>query len=139
MIAIGMDTHKELSYVYASASDPSDVDDVIFAEEFNTEFRRPVTSDAKGLGQISSYLEGREHCILIENSSKAHDVFWTLTDLGCTVLVANASDLYRINMSILYSACRQRFGSIQNKHVREEDGCPRCIGTRSIYAPPHQR
>lgn len=100
MIAIGMDTHKELSYVYASASDPSDVDDVIFAEEFNTEFRRPVTSDAKGLGQISSYLEGREHCILIENSSKAHDVFWTLTDLGCTVLVANASDLYRINMSV---------------------------------------
>lgn len=129
MIAIGMDTHKELSYVHAVASDPSDIDDQLFAEEFNIEFKRPVTSDKKGLERIASFLENRGHSILIENSSKAHDVFWTLTDMGCTVIVANASDLYRINMSVKKTDAHDAFelAGYMRRRINGEDEFSPCL------------
>jgi transposase len=37
--------------------------------------------------------------ILIENSTKSHDVYWMLTNLGYHVVVAHAPDLYRITKS----------------------------------------
>lgn len=37
--------------------------------------------------------------MLIENSTKSHDVYWMLTNLGYHVVVAHASDLYRITKS----------------------------------------
>ena len=37
--------------------------------------------------------------ILIENSTKSHDVYWMLTNLGYHVVVAHAADLYRITKS----------------------------------------
>ena len=129
MIAIGMDAHMAMSYMHAVASDLTDLEDSEFAETFNLTFRKPVTSNVEGLSKIADFLKDRDHCILIENSSKAHDVFWTLTDLGCTVLVANASDLYRINMSVKKTDAHDaaELAAYMRRRINGEDEFSACL------------
>lgn len=98
-LAIGIDVHAKKLTSFALPQDEENIEELEFCEEFNKEFRT-TPADRTSLSRIAKWLDGREHLILIENSTKTHEVFWILTDLGCVVVVANASDLYRITMSV---------------------------------------
>jgi len=99
-IAIGIDVHmvKCAAYaVYAGMGEPRQRH-LDFLEGFNKDFRR-FPSDAVGMKELAERVRGHEADILIENSTKSHDVYWMLTNLGLRVTVAHATDLYRITMS----------------------------------------
>jgi len=99
-IAIGIDVHKEkctACALYAGTDEPRKKN-LDFLDKFNTDFRR-FPSDAAGMVGLMNRLQGQESYILIENSTKSHDVYWMLTNLGFRVTVAHAADLYRITRS----------------------------------------
>ena len=99
-IAIGIDVHKEkcaAHAVYAGAGEPRQRHRDLL-EGFNRDFRR-FPSDAEGMKELADRVRGHEADILIENSTKAHDVYWMLTNLGLSVTAAHAADLYRITKS----------------------------------------
>ena len=99
MLAIGMDVHSSMSAAYAVATDPMDAAERDMAEGLNRSFKK-FPSNYSGMKKLSDYLDGYEHCILIENSTKTHEVFWILNDLECNVMVAYSADLYRITKSV---------------------------------------
>lgn len=99
MLAIGMDVHSSKTTAYAVPLDESDMDMRAMAEDFNRSFKN-FCSDRTGYAKIASFLDGTEHCILIENSTKTHEVFWIMNDLDLTVVVAHATDLFRITQSV---------------------------------------
>ena len=99
MIAIGMDIHSSKTTAYAVPLDESDLNDCAICEDFNRSFKN-FYSDRPGYAKVASFLAGTEHCILIENSTKTHEVFWMMADLDLTVLVAHATDLFRITKSV---------------------------------------
>lgn len=108
-LAIGMDVHSKKLTSFAVPQNDEDIEETEFCMEFNKEFRS-TPADRATLSRAADWLKDREHLILIENSTKTHEVFWILTDLGCTVVVANASDLFRITMSVKktdYHDCRE--------------------------------
>lgn len=100
-IAIGIDVHKvncALCAVRASPGTSSEPEQQLL-DRLNKEFRR-FPSDPDGMRQLESVL-GHDHevGILVENSTKTHDVYWMLTCLGYEVTVAHATDLYIITKS----------------------------------------
>ncbi|WP_400257431.1 IS110 family RNA-guided transposase [Methanomethylophilus alvi] len=99
MLAIGMDVHSSKTTAYAVPLEESDLNMCAIAEDFNKSFRN-FNSDRPGYAKVASFLEGIEHCILIENSTKSHEVFWIMSDLDLTVVVAHATDLFRITKSV---------------------------------------
>ena len=99
MLAIGMDVHSSRTTAYAVPLEESDLNMCAIAEDFNKSFRN-FNSDRPGYAKVASFLEGIEHCILIENSTKSHEVFWIMSDLDLTVVVAHATDLFRITKSV---------------------------------------
>ena len=99
MIAIGMDVHSSKTTAHAVPLEESDLEAKEVADDFNKGFRI-FNSDRPGYAKVAAFLEGVEHCILVENSTKTHEVFWMLTDLGCDVMVAHAADLFRITQSV---------------------------------------
>lgn len=94
-----MDVHSSKTTAHAVPLDESDADMRTVADDFNKLFKS-FYSDRPGYSKVASFLEGIEHCILIENSTKSHEVFWMLSDLDCTVMVAHATDLFRITKSV---------------------------------------
>lgn len=48
------------------------------------------------------FLRIKEHDaeLLIENSTKSHDIYWMLKSMGLNIIVAHSSDLYRITKSL---------------------------------------
>jgi transposase len=99
-IAIGIDVHKEecaACAVYAGTGEPQrrHRDSL---EKFNKDFRR-FPSDAAGMRELADRIRDHEAYVLIENSTKSHDVYWMLRNLDIKVTVAHAADLYRITMS----------------------------------------
>lgn len=99
MLAIGMDVHKSVITAHAVPLHEEDEESRMLAEEFNLKFRKFKAVNTE-YEKVTEFLEEAEHCILIENSTKSHEVFWTLTDLDCTVMVAYSTDLYRITKSV---------------------------------------
>ena len=99
MLAIGMDVHSSRTTAYAVPLDESDLEMCATAEDFNGSFRS-FFSNRPGYAKVASFLEGIEHCILIENSTKSHEIFWMMSDLDLTVLVAHTTDLFRITKSV---------------------------------------
>jgi transposase len=99
MLAIGMDVHSSKTTAYAVPLDESDLDMRAIADDFNRCFKN-FYSDRPGYAKVASFLNGIDHCILIENSTKTHEVFWMMDDLDLTVLVAHATDLFRITKSV---------------------------------------
>lgn len=100
IIAIGIDVHKELCVgyaVFAGQGEPRPAH-TAYLEKFNKDFRR-FPSNSGGMKSLAERVDGHEVHILIENSTKAHDVYWMLTNLGLDVTVAHAPDLYNITMS----------------------------------------
>lgn len=99
-IAIGIDVHKEKCAafaVFAGLGEPRPKH-TEFLNKFNEDFRR-FTSDFKGMNELHDRVRDHDVEILIENSTKSHDVYWMLTQLGLKVTVAHSPDLYRITMS----------------------------------------
>lgn len=99
MLAIGMDVHSSKITAHAVPLYKDDIESSAFAEDFNTIFRK-FSADRPGLTYLAGKIRNEEHCILIENSTKTHEVYWILTDLGCTVMVAYSTDLFRITKSV---------------------------------------
>ncbi|MGN0137378.1 MAG: IS110 family transposase [Candidatus Methanomethylophilaceae archaeon] len=99
-IAIGIDVHKEKCAafaVFAGLGDPRPRH-TAFLEKFNEDFRR-FPSDYAGMTALFERVRDHDAEVLIENSTKSHDIYWMLTNLGLKVTVAHATDLYRITMS----------------------------------------
>ena len=92
MWAIGADVHKRSTTFYALDDDGEPVDG------FNRLFRS-VRSNEEGYLEVRRYLDGKEYSILMENSTKTHDVVWTMEGLGIEVLVAHSPDLKKIAKS----------------------------------------
>lgn len=99
MIAIGMDIHSSRTTAFAVPLDESDIEICEITENFNRIFRN-FRSDRAGFANVAAFLEGLEHCILIENSTKTHEIFWIMADLNLSVMVAHATDLFRITKSV---------------------------------------
>ena len=92
MLAIGADVHKKWTTFHALDENGEPV------KEFNRKFGS-VPSNREGFEELAEYLNGKEHMILLENSTKTHDVYWTMKDLGLDVIVAHSTDLARITKS----------------------------------------
>ena len=100
-IAIGMDLHKKTAVCYAAYAgdrEPSEKNKE-FLEDFNRRFRTQG-SEPGDVARIAAAIRGHEAHILIENSSKAYETYWVLTNMGCKVIVAQSQDLYRITKSV---------------------------------------
>ena len=99
--AIGMDVHKDtctakiLCGEYGKKS--KRIDD--FTESFDTKFRR-FSSGAPEFLEMARFMKNKECHILIENSTKSHEVYWILKSLGFDVTVAHATDLRNITDSV---------------------------------------
>ncbi len=100
-IAIGMDLHAKTAVcyaVFAGEGEPKPKH-VEFLEEFNRKHRTQA-SETEDMAALAATLCGHDAYILIENSSKTYETYWTLTNLGVKVIVAQAQDLYRITKSV---------------------------------------
>jgi len=99
MLAIGMDVHSSMSTAHAAPVDLSDDEEREFCEEFNRTFTK-FPSTRTGMSKVAGFIGDRDHCILIENSTKTHELFWIMDDVGLTVIVAHSTDLFRITKSV---------------------------------------
>ena len=72
MLCIGTDVHAKLLTSYAVPLDMEDVEEKEFCDEFNREFKS-TPADRQTMLRQAKWLQGWEHCILIENSTKTHD------------------------------------------------------------------
>jgi len=100
-IAIGMDVHAKKSSahaVYAGIGDMPERHEKLLSS-FNKEFGE-FPSDGEGMQKMASFLSKHECHVLIENSTKSHEIYWILKNLGLDVTVAQAADLYRITKSV---------------------------------------
>lgn len=99
-LAVGIDVHKEkcVAHVTHCGLNEPKPKQKEFLDRINEEFRR-FPSDVRGLTDLARALKGHEIHILIENSTKSHDVYWILKGLDLDVTVAHATDLKQITMS----------------------------------------
>jgi len=100
-IAVGMDLHAKRTTAFAvpaNASIEMSTDERTFLEDFNRTFRS-FPSDKDGMTEMVEFLKGHDVHILIENSTKTHEIYWMLTEMEMSVTVAFAADLYRITKS----------------------------------------
>lgn len=97
-VAIGIDVHKKNCAAYAVRKD-NRKDKTGYLETINTDLRR-FKSDIDGFRKFEEIV-GHKHeiHILIENSTKTHEVYWILKNMGYDVVVAHTTDLYRITKS----------------------------------------
>ena len=94
-----MDVHSSKTTVYAVPLKESDLDMRASAEDFIRSFKN-FYSGRPGYVKVASFLEGIEHFILIKNSTKSHETFWMMAGLDLIVLVARATDHFRITKSV---------------------------------------
>lgn len=101
-VACGIDVHKEKCAVrIVDASIGGMVPDGLeeHIESLNSQLRR-IKSDTEGLSNLADILSGFDEVgILMENSTKTHDVYRILTGLNLDITVAHSTDLYRITHS----------------------------------------
>lgn len=100
--AIGIDVHKSTCNAHMVCADYGKDSQRIrdFIGSFNERFGTFPTG-ALDFIEMARILKGRQCSILIENSTKGHDVYWTLRNLDLDVYVAHSTDLYRINKSVV--------------------------------------
>lgn len=100
-LAVGIDVHKELCAAHATGGSAHKVTSKqqYFIDRFNSQFER-FPSDSRGMYSLCQFLKGHEVHILIENSTKSHDIYWMLKGMGMEVIVAHATDLKNITQSM---------------------------------------
>ena len=101
-LAIGMDLHAKnctvfCSYAISEQNDLSE-NDLGFLSSFNEKFQK-IPSDEDSMQMLKNAIGGREHSILIENSTKTHEMYWMMKRMGLNVFVAHSTDLFRITKS----------------------------------------
>jgi len=92
MLAIGADVHMKTTTFFALDEEGKPL------KEFNRLFKR-VPSNLEGYSQVCGYLDGEEYQILVENSSKTHDVKWIAEELCMNMIVGHSPDLKKITQS----------------------------------------
>ena len=92
MWAIGGDVHAKTTTFYALDDEGQPV------EDFNRRFVK-VKSDREGFSCVCRHLAGVDYQILVENSTKTHDVVWIMEELCMNVIVAHTPDLKKIAQS----------------------------------------
>ena len=92
MWAIGADVHMKTTTFFAFDDEAKPVTD------FNRMFKS-VRSNREGFILVRMYLENIDYQILMENSSKTHDVQWTWEELGMNYIVAPSNELKKITQS----------------------------------------
>lgn len=127
---MGIDVHKEKCAAYARFAGTGEPRrrHTEFLEKFNKDFNR-FPSDARGMNKIADRLKDHEAEVLIENSTKSHDVYWMLTNLGIKVTVAHATDLYAITRSVDKNDtndARKLSGYMWRVMMGQEDEFARC-------------
>ena len=100
-LAVGIDVHKEMCAAHATGGGANKVSSKqqYFIDRFNDQFDR-FPSDSRGMHSLCQFLKGHEVHILIENSTKSHDIYWMLKGMGMDVIVAHATDLKNITQSM---------------------------------------
>lgn len=100
-LAVGIDVHKEMCAAHATSGGVNKANNKqqYFIDRFNDQFRR-FPSDSRGIHSLCQFLKGHEVHILIENSTKSHDIYWMLKGMGMDVIVAHATDLKNITQSM---------------------------------------
>jgi len=133
-VCIGLDVHAKLITGYAVPLSIEDEEEKEFCAEFNREFKK-IPAEKSDLLRMASWLKDVEHSILIENSTKTHEVFWTLVDAGCTVVVANARDLYRITKSVKKTDYHdsKELASYMRRRVMGEDEFAVCLMVDDVW------
>ena len=99
-LTAGLDVHKEKCAVhiaYGGLNKPSAKQQAVI-DKMNEELRR-IPSDYRGMKKLADRLKDHEAYILMENSTKSHNVYWMLKELGMNVIVAHSTDLERITKS----------------------------------------
>ena len=92
MWAIGADVHMKTTTFFAFDEEGRPVTD------FNRMFKS-VRSNKEGFLYVRMYLDKIDYQILVENSSKTHDVQWTWEELGMNYIVAPSHELKKITQS----------------------------------------
>jgi len=100
IIAVGIDVHKKTSSAYAVYAGKGEENEkhTKFLNELNKEFR-DFGSTPERYANLMAFVRGHECHVLLENSTKAHEVYWILRNGGMKVVVAHSTDLYRITRS----------------------------------------
>jgi transposase len=100
ILAIGIDVHKNTSSAYAVYAGRGQENEKHrkFLNSFNNEFTK-FPSTAENMKDMVTFVRGHECHILLENSTKAHEIYWVLRNTGMNVIVAQAQDLYHITRS----------------------------------------
>lgn len=133
-VCIGLDVHAKMITSFATPLDAMDAECAEFCREFTAEFKK-TAADRASLERMASWLDGVDHSILIENSTKTHEVFWTLVDAGCTVVVAKASDLFRITKSVKKTDrhdCEELAHYMRRRMMGEEE-FSQCLMVDSVW------
>lgn len=97
-INIGADVHSKSISAYAIPTFDTESEELEYCEEFNIRFGK-FRNDYESLSDLANFVRDTEHGILIENTGFTNVLYWTLTNMGCTVIVALPTDLYEINQS----------------------------------------
>lgn len=97
-INIGADVHSKTISAYAIPTFDTESEELEFCEEFNSRFAK-FRNDYESLSVFATFVRDVEHGILIENTGFTNVLYWTLVNMGCTVVVALPTDLYEINQS----------------------------------------
>ena len=99
--AIGIDVHKKTSSAYAVYAGKGTEKEKhrTFLDSFNKEFGE-FPSTPEMYNEIMRFARGHEYHILLENSTKSHEVYWIFKNGGANVTVAHSTDLYRITKSV---------------------------------------
>jgi transposase len=118
-----MDVHGKKLTCFAVPLEEGDSEADEFCAELNREFKL-MSGEKKDMLRLAKWLDGVDHSILIESGTKTHEVFWVLTDAGCTVVVANANDLFRITQSVKktdFHDCQELAHYMRRKLMGEEE------------------
>jgi len=101
IIAVGIDIHKKTSAAYAVYAGKREEKEkhTRFLNEFNKEFR-DFDSTPEKYQSLMAFVLGHECNILIENSTKSHEVYWIFRNGGMNVFAAHSTDLHLITKSV---------------------------------------
>jgi len=101
IIAVGIDVHKKTSSAYSVYAGKGEEKEkhTKFLDEFNKEFR-DFDSTPEKYQALMAFVRGHECYVLIENSTKTHEVYWIFRNGGMNVFVAHSTDLHRITKSV---------------------------------------
>ena len=80
LACIGPNAHAKKITSFATPLDALDAECAEKCRGFSRECE-DILADRASLERMAAWLDSIDHCILIENSTKTQEVFWTLVDV----------------------------------------------------------